>query len=270
MWWTGQLTVMEACYRYDEDDPRCASRGVTAGSSIHLSLLEIRDFAEALGIRRGTNLAAVHRNGQRQAKNGRLTAAYEQKSAVWNAGSGYRGRKPAPAALPALEPEVATAAGQVMVSANTETHFRMVQSFAFDRAYDRNLMPSGETCGAGSTRAAAAATAASCRARTGRSRARTPIPGSSPGLASWWISETRSLAAGSSWPTGDGARQFASPLGYELDLGNLADDFVKPAVTALCAEGGRWSDYPDLAGFGLKLFRKQGISLLAGVRGGQQ
>lgn len=142
-WWIDQLETFKACYTYGPDDPRVGQWGIRAGDSKHFRLLALdgSDFAEALIMRRATNLAAAHRNRQRAGKYQRLHAEYEAKLAAWQARSGYKGRKPVPPSPPHLETE--HAADRVLIKANTEQRFRTASSFVFDRAFDGGLFAPG-------------------------------------------------------------------------------------------------------------------------------
>lgn len=142
-WWIDQLETFKACYTYGPDDDRVGRWGIRAGDSKHFRLLapDGSDFDEALMMRRATNLAAAHRNRQREGKYRRQYGAYEAKLAAWQARSGHKGRKPVPPAPPAFETE--HSADQVLIKANTEQRFRTASSFVFDRAFDGGLFPPG-------------------------------------------------------------------------------------------------------------------------------
>jgi hypothetical protein len=135
-WWVNQFDTLEGCFLYAEDHPAVAEYGVAVGSSKHLTLLTIEDFAEALRIRRHTNLRAVHNNAAKKAAYEAKLARYEQSQK--RSGGGRRMTKPE-------EPSYAVEydPGIVLIEAGTEKHFRMVQSFMFDRAYDRGWFGAG-------------------------------------------------------------------------------------------------------------------------------
>lgn len=140
-WWIDQLETFKACFTYGPDDDRIGRHGIRAGDSKRFHLLRRDDFTEALRMRRGTNLAAAHRNRQRKCKYERLRADYHAKLAAWNAREGYRGRKPTPPPAPAHEADFSDT--EVLIGPATEIHFRMACSFVFDRAFDAGLFPPG-------------------------------------------------------------------------------------------------------------------------------
>ncbi|QKE82894.1 hypothetical protein [Arthrobacter sp. NEB 688] len=142
IWWKGQLGFIKAVMLYGENDDRLAKYGLEAGASIHLSLLRHEDFNDALMLRRTVNLRAEHNNRQKQEKYDRLEAVYAQKLALWNTGTGPRGRKPVPPRPPVLEASVSPD-GSPIISATTEKAFRTAMSFVFDRAFDAGHFPPG-------------------------------------------------------------------------------------------------------------------------------
>jgi len=54
---------------------------------------------------------------------------------------------------------------------------------------------------------------------------------------------------------------FLSPNGFELDLTNFYDDFLRPAIALLCGPEGPWPVYPSLQNATLYDTRKAGITL---------
>lgn len=182
------------------DDERLGHHGLTAGDSKHFSLLGQRDFNHALRLRRGINLRVAHQNRQRQQKYDRLHAEYEAKMAVWDAGSGPRGRKPVPPAPPKVE--TATSEEQVLISAATEKAFRTTLSFVFDRAFDAGLFPPGPTRTASGTPAAAAAAAGTSAARSGPRSGTPPTAATTPASGFSSTSATRSPNGAGSTPQG--------------------------------------------------------------------
>jgi integrase len=135
-WWINQLDTLEGCYRYAADHPAVAQYGVEVGSSIHLSQLIVDDCGAALRIRRHTNLKAVHNNATKKAAYEAKLARYEESQV--RSGGGRRMAKP-------TEPDYAVEydPNAMLIKDGTEKHFRMVQSFLFDRAYDRGWFGAG-------------------------------------------------------------------------------------------------------------------------------
>lgn len=141
-WWIGQLEFIRAVLRYAAGDRELDHPGIEVGDSVHLSLIGERHLNRALQLRRTVNLRVLHQNAQRQGKYDRALATYETKIAAREARTGYRGRKPAPPALPKQEVAVAED-GRVLVSTHAEKAFRTSMSFVFDRAFEAGLFPPG-------------------------------------------------------------------------------------------------------------------------------
>lgn len=142
-----QLELACRVFVYRDGDPLLDQYpGLSVGDSIHLSVLTDGHCADALLHRRCVNYQAQHNNQVKRESYAKKLAEYERKIAAYEAGTGHRGRKPAPPTPPnyALAScTVEEGADLPLISERTEELFVVSSGFLFDRASDRGLMPQG-------------------------------------------------------------------------------------------------------------------------------